>query len=190
MIHMIPALSIGFSVLFTMMDPVPQGLWASYHVFGLLSWGHGLCTAVLTLTAAACVRTWPRCDSMINSVNCRLTPRLWIRRLKAPPSCTTCPSAWRWPQLAAQVRAISAEQDPTWLQFKGVTPAGVCSAFFTVRGGLWLISRLSVTELDRNSPAVPRWHLIRRILGFHVVSVTPSARNIKPLGTKGKLKAT
>lgn len=77
MIHMSPALSIGFSVLFTMMDPVPQSLWASCHVFGLLSWGHGLCTAVLTLTAAACVRTWPRtCDSIRNSANCRLTLRL------------------------------------------------------------------------------------------------------------------
>ncbi|XP_056886155.1 uncharacterized protein LOC130524232 [Takifugu flavidus] len=49
----------SFSVLFTMMDPIPQSLWASYHVFGLLSWGHGLCTAVLTLTAAACVETTP-----------------------------------------------------------------------------------------------------------------------------------
>lgn len=47
----------GFSVIFTLIDPVPQGLWASYHVFGLLSCGQGLCTAILTLTAAACVRT-------------------------------------------------------------------------------------------------------------------------------------
>ncbi|TWW61993.1 hypothetical protein D4764_04G0006400 [Takifugu flavidus] len=93
----------SFSVLFTMMDPIPQSLWASYHVFGLLSWGHGLCTAVLTLTAAACVET---------------TPELYYTSLS-------------------------------------LTVASVCStAFFTVRGGLWLISRLSVTELDRNSPAV------------------------------------
>ncbi|XP_008287325.1 uncharacterized protein LOC103362665 isoform X2 [Stegastes partitus] len=46
----------GFSVIFTLMDPVPQSVWAAYHVFGLLSCGHGLCTAILTLTAAACVR--------------------------------------------------------------------------------------------------------------------------------------
>ncbi|XP_051804632.1 uncharacterized protein LOC127534162 [Acanthochromis polyacanthus] len=46
----------GFSVIFTLMDPVPQSLWAAYHVFGLLSCGQGLCTAILTLTAAACVR--------------------------------------------------------------------------------------------------------------------------------------
>ncbi|XP_023180422.1 uncharacterized protein LOC111605820 isoform X3 [Xiphophorus maculatus] len=54
------ALSIvasGLSVVFTLLDPVPQGLWAAYHVFGLLSCGHGLCTAILTLTAAACAKT-------------------------------------------------------------------------------------------------------------------------------------
>ncbi|XP_036955647.1 uncharacterized protein LOC119020451 [Acanthopagrus latus] len=49
----------GFSVVFTLIDPVPQSLWASYHVFGLLSCGHGLCTTILTLTAAACVKTTP-----------------------------------------------------------------------------------------------------------------------------------
>ncbi|XP_035796755.2 uncharacterized protein LOC118469152 [Amphiprion ocellaris] len=49
----------GFSVIFTLMDPVPQSLWAAYHVFGLLSCGQGLCTAILTLTAAACAKTTP-----------------------------------------------------------------------------------------------------------------------------------
>ncbi|XP_039971982.1 uncharacterized protein LOC120783225 isoform X3 [Xiphias gladius] len=49
----------GFSVIFTMLDPVPPSLWASYHVFGLLSCGQGLCTAVLTLRAAACAKTTP-----------------------------------------------------------------------------------------------------------------------------------
>ncbi|XP_045932328.1 uncharacterized protein LOC123987444 isoform X3 [Micropterus dolomieu] len=49
----------GFSVIFTLIDPVPQSLWASYHVFGLLTCGHGLCTAILTLTAAACAKTTP-----------------------------------------------------------------------------------------------------------------------------------
>ncbi|AWP02662.1 Protein LZIC [Scophthalmus maximus] len=49
----------GFSVIFTLLDPVPQSLWASYHVFGLLSCGQGLCTAILTLTAAACANTTP-----------------------------------------------------------------------------------------------------------------------------------
>ncbi|XP_033938068.1 uncharacterized protein [Pseudochaenichthys georgianus] len=48
--------SIGFSVVFTLIDSVPQSLWASYHVFGILTCGQGLCTAILTLTAAACVR--------------------------------------------------------------------------------------------------------------------------------------
>ncbi|MED6248278.1 hypothetical protein ATANTOWER_030722 [Ataeniobius toweri] len=54
------ALSIvasGLSVVFTLLDPVPQGLWAAYHAFGLLSCGHGLCTTILTLTAAACAKT-------------------------------------------------------------------------------------------------------------------------------------
>ncbi|KAG7495053.1 hypothetical protein JOB18_043087 [Solea senegalensis] len=56
------ALSIiasGFAVTFTLLEPVPQSLWASYHVFGLLSCGQGLCTAILTLTAAACAKTTP-----------------------------------------------------------------------------------------------------------------------------------
>ncbi|XP_031157396.1 uncharacterized protein LOC116051265 isoform X1 [Sander lucioperca] len=52
-------LSIGFSVIFTLIDPVPQSLWASYHVFGLLTCGQGLCTTILTLTAAACAKTTP-----------------------------------------------------------------------------------------------------------------------------------
>ncbi|XP_056255581.1 uncharacterized protein LOC130183868 [Seriola aureovittata] len=49
----------GFSVIFTLLDPVPQSLWACYHVFGLLSCGQGLCTTILTLTAAACAETTP-----------------------------------------------------------------------------------------------------------------------------------
>ncbi|XP_042262650.1 uncharacterized protein LOC121894245 isoform X2 [Thunnus maccoyii] len=49
----------GFAVIFTLIDPVPQGLWASCHVFGLMSFGHGVCTAILTLTAAACAKTTP-----------------------------------------------------------------------------------------------------------------------------------
>ncbi|XP_041836764.1 uncharacterized protein LOC121636964 [Melanotaenia boesemani] len=49
----------GFSVIFTLLDPVPQSLWAAYNVFGLLSFGHGLCTAILTITAAECDKTTP-----------------------------------------------------------------------------------------------------------------------------------
>ncbi|XP_034022206.1 uncharacterized protein LOC117506739 [Thalassophryne amazonica] len=49
----------GYSVTFTLIDPVPQSLWASFHVFGLLSFGQGLCTVILTLTAAACAKTTP-----------------------------------------------------------------------------------------------------------------------------------
>lgn len=42
--------------MFTLLEPVPQGLWASYHLFGLLSFGQGLSTTIVTLSAAACVR--------------------------------------------------------------------------------------------------------------------------------------
>ncbi|XP_042078992.1 uncharacterized protein LOC121814898 [Haplochromis burtoni] len=49
----------GFAVIFTLTDPVHQSLWAAYHVFGLLSCGQGLCTTILTLTAAACAKTTP-----------------------------------------------------------------------------------------------------------------------------------
>ncbi|XP_059184856.1 uncharacterized protein LOC131968130 [Centropristis striata] len=47
----------GFSVIFTLIDPVPQSLWASYHMFGLLTCVQGLCTVILTLSAAACAKT-------------------------------------------------------------------------------------------------------------------------------------
>ncbi|XP_075317382.1 uncharacterized protein LOC142377303 [Odontesthes bonariensis] len=52
-------IAAGFSVIFTSIDPVPQSLWAAYHVFGLLSCGHGLCTAILTITASECAKTTP-----------------------------------------------------------------------------------------------------------------------------------
>ncbi|KAJ4927195.1 hypothetical protein JOQ06_014930 [Pogonophryne albipinna] len=52
-------IATGFSVVFTLIDSVPQSLWASYHVFGILTCGQGLCTAILTLTAAACAKTTP-----------------------------------------------------------------------------------------------------------------------------------
>ncbi|XP_057703006.1 uncharacterized protein LOC130922310 [Corythoichthys intestinalis] len=56
------ALSIiatGFSVVFTLLEPVPQGLWAACHFFGLVSFGQGMCGAILTLTAASCATTTP-----------------------------------------------------------------------------------------------------------------------------------
>ena len=36
-------------------------------------------------------------------------------------------------------------------QFKGITPACVCSGFFVVRGGLWLTNRRPVTDPSRNN---------------------------------------
>ncbi|XP_051269799.1 uncharacterized protein LOC127371169 [Dicentrarchus labrax] len=90
----------GFSVIFTLIEPVPQSLWAAYHVFGLLTCGQGLCTAILTLTAAACAKT---------------TPELYYMSLI-------------------------------------LTVASIFSTgFFTVRGGLWLTNRLSVTDQSRNN---------------------------------------
>ncbi|XP_033482572.1 uncharacterized protein LOC117256937 [Epinephelus lanceolatus] len=52
-------IATGFAVIFTLIDPVPQSLWAAYHLFGLLTCGQGLCTVILTLTAAACAKTTP-----------------------------------------------------------------------------------------------------------------------------------
>ncbi|CAJ1050588.1 probable intracellular septation protein A [Xyrichtys novacula] len=52
-------ITAGFSVIFTLIDPVPQSLWAACHMFGLLTCGQGLCTAILTLTAASCAETTP-----------------------------------------------------------------------------------------------------------------------------------
>ncbi|XP_059925075.1 uncharacterized protein LOC132470452 isoform X2 [Gadus macrocephalus] len=49
----------GFSVLLTVLEPVPVSFRAAYHVFGLLSFGQGLCTTILTLTATACADTTP-----------------------------------------------------------------------------------------------------------------------------------
>ncbi|XP_062314628.1 uncharacterized protein LOC134018581 [Osmerus eperlanus] len=52
-------MATGFAVIFTLMDPVPQGFRAAYHVFGLVSFGQGLCTIIMTLTAATCAKTTP-----------------------------------------------------------------------------------------------------------------------------------
>ncbi|XP_065811132.1 uncharacterized protein [Labrus bergylta] len=93
-------IAAGFSVIFTLTDPVPQSLWASYHVFGLLTCGHGLSTAVLTLTAASCAKT---------------TPELY------------CMSLF-------------------------LTVASIFStAFFLLRGALWLAKRPSVMDLSGNN---------------------------------------
>ncbi|XP_039971981.1 uncharacterized protein LOC120783225 isoform X2 [Xiphias gladius] len=51
--------SLSASIALSFIASVPPSLWASYHVFGLLSCGQGLCTAVLTLRAAACAKTTP-----------------------------------------------------------------------------------------------------------------------------------
>ncbi|KAM9409121.1 uncharacterized protein KZ484_001434 [Pholidichthys leucotaenia] len=77
----------GFSVVFTLLDPVPHSLWAAYHVFGLLSCGQGLCTVILTLTAAACAKTTPELyhmsfvmavASIFSTAFCAVRGGLWL----------------------------------------------------------------------------------------------------------------
>lgn len=82
----------GFAVIFTLTDPVHQSLWAAYHVFGLLSCGQGLCTTILTLTAAACVRKKKSNISQFNPS--KKTPAAYQWFL-----CTVCSQAKTTPEL-------------------------------------------------------------------------------------------
>ncbi|KAK7915986.1 hypothetical protein WMY93_011747 [Mugilogobius chulae] len=52
-------IAAGFSVLFTLLEPVPLTVWRGFYVFGLLSFGQGLSTVILTSTAASCAKTTP-----------------------------------------------------------------------------------------------------------------------------------
>lgn len=118
-------------MLFTAIDPVPPSLWASYHVFGLLSWGHGLCTAILTLTAAACVRTGQSCDAILTSVMLQTDSRTVTLQVESTPELyylslsLTLASA-----CSTGETPFPAERHRTWLQFKQLTPAGACPSFF------------------------------------------------------------
>lgn len=47
----------GFAVALTLIDPVPQSFSVAFHLFGVISFAQGLCTALLTLLAADCVRS-------------------------------------------------------------------------------------------------------------------------------------
>ncbi|XP_064423873.1 uncharacterized protein LOC135360537 isoform X2 [Latimeria chalumnae] len=51
--------TIGFTCLLTLQDPVPQGVKAAFHVFGVGSFSVGLSTTVLTATATDCAKTTP-----------------------------------------------------------------------------------------------------------------------------------
>ncbi|KAL0978725.1 hypothetical protein UPYG_G00174350 [Umbra pygmaea] len=68
-------MATGFAVTFTLIDPVPQSFKAAYHGFGLVSFGQGLCTIVLTLKAKQCVETTPELYylSLVLSLCCILT---------------------------------------------------------------------------------------------------------------------
>ncbi|CAD7689303.1 unnamed protein product [Nyctereutes procyonoides] len=51
--------TIGFTVLLTQMEPVPQALKRIFAVFGVGSFGEGVCTMVLTVLATDCEKTTP-----------------------------------------------------------------------------------------------------------------------------------
>ncbi|XP_034143397.1 uncharacterized protein LOC117592947 [Esox lucius] len=75
-------MATGFAVTFTLMDPVPQRFRAAYHAFGLLSFGQGLCTMALTLTAQQCVKTTPELYylSSILSLACILSTAFFLMK--------------------------------------------------------------------------------------------------------------
>ncbi|XP_041945868.1 uncharacterized protein LOC121707401 [Alosa sapidissima] len=50
-------IATGFSVALTLLDPVPQSFIVAFHLFGVLSFAHGLCTTLLTLLATDCAWT-------------------------------------------------------------------------------------------------------------------------------------
>ncbi|XP_072888345.1 uncharacterized protein [Hemitrygon akajei] len=49
----------GFTLLLTLMDPVPRGLEVAFHAFGLGSFLQGVVTTAFTITAPQCVNTTP-----------------------------------------------------------------------------------------------------------------------------------
>ncbi|KAF6344841.1 hypothetical protein mRhiFer1_010219 [Rhinolophus ferrumequinum] len=51
--------TIGFTVLLPQMDPVPQALKRMFSVFGVGSFGEGVCTVVLTVLATDCEDATP-----------------------------------------------------------------------------------------------------------------------------------
>ncbi|KAM5270478.1 uncharacterized protein RBU33_020281 [Hipposideros larvatus] len=51
--------TIGFTVLLTQMEPVPQALRRMFSGFGVGSFGEGVCTIVLTVLATDCEETTP-----------------------------------------------------------------------------------------------------------------------------------
>ncbi|KAL4658484.1 hypothetical protein GN956_G2092 [Arapaima gigas] len=52
-------MAIGFTMMLTLIDPVPQKLKAAFHVFGVVSFAEGLCTIIMTATGAQCAKTTP-----------------------------------------------------------------------------------------------------------------------------------
>ncbi|XP_037346911.2 uncharacterized protein LOC119230053 isoform X1 [Pungitius pungitius] len=155
----------GLSVLFTLMDPVPQSLWACCHVFGLLTCGQGLCTAVLTLTAAACART---------------TPELYYASLSL-----TAASIFS----TGEVQRFSNDRTTGALDFPPFEKEPhlrLCLCLFRVLRGA------SRSPVDRRAargdgsserqsgPAVTQRHRILHLLRFYAVSTAPANGNFKP----------
>ncbi|KAM9799624.1 uncharacterized protein ACBT44_015922 isoform 1-T1 [Syngnathus typhle] len=141
----------GFSVVLTLIEVVPQGLWASCHAFGLLSFGHGVCCVILTFTAAECAKTTPELYhmSLFITVASILSTEflfcLWYVLCRGghfaytphdvfPQICVRC---------AGSQRPIVADKKAATMSYK-------------------------------SSPAVSHGHRI--VLAFHAVSVPPARR--------------
>ncbi|XP_033823158.1 uncharacterized protein LOC117371566 [Periophthalmus magnuspinnatus] len=73
-------IATGFSVVFTLLDPVPLSVWRCYYMFGLLSFGHGLSTVILTSTASSCAKTTPELYymSLVLTVACVISTGFFV----------------------------------------------------------------------------------------------------------------
>eukprot|EP00062_Callorhinchus_milii_P016605 gi/632968072/ref/XP_007900329.1/ PREDICTED: uncharacterized protein LOC103184236 isoform X2 [Callorhinchus milii] len=52
-------LMTGFTVVLTLMDPVPREVKVAFHVFGVASFAQGMLTIAFTVTAPECAKTTP-----------------------------------------------------------------------------------------------------------------------------------
>uniref|UniRef100_UPI00398EF5CF uncharacterized protein isoform X1 n=1 Tax=Pristiophorus japonicus TaxID=55135 RepID=UPI00398EF5CF len=52
-------LMTGFTVLLTLMDPIPREVRVTFHVYGVGSFGQGILTTAFTVSAPQCANTTP-----------------------------------------------------------------------------------------------------------------------------------
>nr|KAF6505868.1 hypothetical protein HJG63_007761 [Rousettus aegyptiacus] len=85
--------TIGFTVLLTRMEPVPQALKRMFSVFGMGSLGEGVCTVVLTVLATDCEKTTPELYylSVLLSVSSLVSTVLFSGRGLIWLAGVTCP---------------------------------------------------------------------------------------------------